>query len=144
MTATQATAGFGHQLYIGDGAGSETFYKIGEMRSCKPADRTLGTADATHMESDYGFTERIPTLLSMGEADCEFNYLPKDSTQAMLTAAMDAKRLCNFKLVLPSGDRAHIFKAYVTKVSLSVPKDDAMVLAVTLSATGRAQTLPYP
>lgn len=137
MAATQARSGYGTQLWIGDGGGPETFTKVAEVESVTPPDVNLGTADATHMESDDAFMEDVATMLSTGEATVGLNFLPSDPTQRMLADAQYNRRRTNFRIVFPGGAKRMSFAGHITKIGRALPKDDRMSMTVTIKGTGK-------
>lgn len=137
MSRTQAKAGFGVKFYIGNGATpTEVFTKLAELRAFTPPDVTLGTADATHMESDGAFGEDVATILRGGDASVVFNLVQGDATQALLRAAQASRLPVNFRAVLPGDAERFEFAAHVTSVGHATPMDGTMTLSATLKPTG--------
>jgi hypothetical protein len=136
---TQAQTGFGTLFQIDDGAG--TYTTVAEVVNITAPDSNLNTTDATHMESDDGFSEAIPTLLDSGEASLDLNFIPGSASQKMLDDAHFAKRRALFRIILPGALKRCQFAGYVTKVGRSFPHNDKMVKTVAIKATGKVEVV---
>jgi len=136
MAATQAKNAFGTVFRIGDGATpTETFTEIAEVEGISGFDMKLNVSDATHMKSDNGYMESIPTLKSIGEGQVTTNML-LDATQAMLVTAQKARRRCNFQFAIPAFGKRFQGAGYVTNVGQETPKDGTAKNVVTITPTG--------
>jgi predicted secreted protein len=144
MPPTQAQIGYGVQVYIGDGAGPEVFTKIGEVADATPPDSTLGTVEGTHMESPNSHKEWIAALRDTGEATVALNFLPTDPTQALLRTALKNRRRANFRFVLPGAVQRFEGPAFVTSISRAIPREDKMVLNVSLKAAAEWDQVAHP
>jgi predicted secreted protein len=136
MAATKASGGFGTLLKIGDGEVSETFSTIAEVYEINPPATSLGTADATHMESPAGYMEKIATLLETSAVEVDLNFVGGDSSHALLRTDHAAKTLRNFEIHTPDGAYKWEFAAFVTNIGQTTPKDDRMSTPVTLTPSG--------
>ncbi len=138
MARSSARSGGGSKLQIGDGAGPEVFTDLGEVRDINGPDRTKDTDDATHMQSDNGYSESISTLLHGGSVTADLNFNPGSTTYATLVTAMEDPDPTNFRLVLPAATaKRFAFAAHVTALGSVQPFAGRMSLSVTLQITGK-------
>ena len=138
MAVTGARSGFGALLKRGDGGGTEVFSTVAEVVNIGDVSSTLGTADATHMESPDRFMEKIPTLFEQQPVSVELNYLPGDTSQNLLRADHLAATLRNFQITIPGSVKVVSFSAYVTKAGPAFPHDNKMTQTIELTPSGKA------
>jgi predicted secreted protein len=138
---TQALAGFGTLLQIGNGATPETFTTIAEVRDISGPELSLDTVDVTSHDSAGGWEEHVATILRSGEVTFDVNYIPTETTHDAgtgLIADMVARELRNFQLVFPDvGATTWSFAAYVTGVSPAMPVAEDLLASITLKLTGQ-------
>ncbi len=139
MARTQARAGFGLQLWRGDGATpTEIFTKISEVTDINPVGaKTLDTVEATHMESDDGYKEYVATLKDQSEITVEVNWLVGDASQGNMVADYEAKTLRNWRIVLNTTGKRLEGAAFVSAVSQVSPRDGKMTRTFTLRPSGK-------
>lgn len=140
--ATNALAGFGTLLKIGDGGTpTEVFTTIAEVKDITPPKLSMDTDDVTHQTSPGGWKEKLPTLLDAGEVTFELNFIPTDATQGYSTGLIKDlvnKTRRNFQLVFPdSGSTTWAFAAFVTGFEPSAPVGGTLTASVTLTVTGQ-------
>lgn len=139
--ATNAIAGHGALLQIGDGADPENFTTIAEVRDISGPALGQDTADVTSHDSTGGWEEHIGTILRSGEVTFDVNYIPTDSTHdasAGLINDMENRTLRNFQLVFPDGSSTTwSFAALVTGFEPGAPVDGELTASVTLTPSGQ-------
>jgi hypothetical protein len=137
---TSGKSSFGTLLKIGDGASSESFTTIAEVRDIKGPTLELATEDMTNHSSTNGWEESIGTILSGGEVTFELNWIPGNATQsysAGLLKDMVNRTLRNFQLVIPAASNVTwTFSAYVTKFPPDLPVKGAQRVSVSLKLSG--------
>lgn len=132
---------FGTLLQVGDGAGPEVFTTLAEVKDIDGPDISLDTEDITPHDAVGGWEEFVPTILRSGEVTFDLNFVPSSAQHGDgvggLIAALKARTLKNYKLVLPT-DPAYewTFAAYVTGFSNSMPVAGVLGASVTLKVTG--------
>lgn len=136
---TGALAAYGVLLKVGDGATSEVFTTIAEVRDIEGPELELTTKEVTSHDSG-GWDEYIGTLLRGGEVSFDLNFIPTGTTHSyssgLIKDMVDRKRR-NFQLVFPdSGQTTWKFAALVTKFSPSSGVEDELKADVTLQITG--------
>ncbi len=137
MAATVGTSGFGTLLKAGDGASSETFAAIAEVKSITGPSLSLETLDATHMESPSNYREVLPSFKSAGEVTFEVNFLPATSGQTVVTTDFEARTKRNFQLVFPdTGTTTWSFAGYYTGFTPSAAVDDMLSASITITVDG--------
>lgn len=138
MARSQARSGFGLQLWRGDGATpTEVFTKVPEVTDVQNVGvKVLETVESTHMESDNGYKEYIPTLKDEGEMTCDVNWLIGNAVQNSLATDFENRTLRNFRLILPGAGKRLEGAAFVTNISSAVPRDGKMTRTFTLKKSG--------
>lgn len=138
---SKAGIGLGTVLSIGDGAATEVFTAVLELKSITQSGRSVATEDVTSMESDA--REFVPTLLDSGQFEITGNRIATDVGQLALETAMTGLVLHNFKLILPkqagqttAGD-TFTFLALVQSLNSSYAVDKANTFSGTLKVSGK-------
>lgn len=137
MSASIAKTGKGTLLKIGDGASSETFASILEVRTISGPSLDTNFANATHMESPNNFEEEIPSFKVAGDVTLEVNFLPDDSTtQEDVQAAYEGQTLTNFQLTFASFTKTWSFSAYVKSFQPSADPSEVVTASIVLKIKG--------
>lgn len=138
--ATSAISAFGTLLKIGDGATSEAFTTIAEVRDISGPGFELGTTEVTAHDSD-GWREFVATLLDGGEISFDINFGPAEATHDYdggLLQDMVNKTRRNFQLIFPdTATTTWTLPAYVTNFEPGAPVDGELSASVTLKVTGQ-------
>lgn len=137
MAATTGTSGFGTLLKAGNGATSETFTTIAEVRNIGGPNITLELLEATHMESPTGFREWLPSFKDGGEVPFEVNFLPANSGHKAITTDIANRTRRNFKIVWPNtAATTWSFSGYYTQFQPSAGVGDMLSASITIKITG--------
>ena len=138
---TNALAGYGVLLKIGDGGGSETFTTIAEVRDIEGPELELEAKEVTSHDSPGGWREYIGTLLTGGEVSFDLNFIPTNATHsysAGLIKDLVNRTKRNFKLVFPDGgSTTWTFAALVKGFKPSAAVEDELAAEATLQVTGQ-------
>lgn len=138
--ATAARSAFGTLLKIGDGATTETFTTIAEIKDIK-GDFSLDTEEVTSHSSTDGWVERIATLLDGGKLKIKANWVSGHATQSYSTGVLKDKvnrTLRNFQLVIPAASTTTwTIPAYVTGFKFELPVKGAQELELELTISGK-------
>lgn len=140
MAATAAKSGFGTLLKMGDGAGTEVFTTIGEVRDISGPNLSRTTDDATHQESPNGYMEKIALLRDAGQVSfqCNADYADAKNYIAVKTEFDGNDSLRNFELHLPSAVGKKLsFAGVVTGLSPTYPLNGKLVFDVTIDVSGK-------
>lgn len=135
---TDALAGYGALLKVGDGGTVESFTTIGEVRDISGPGMSATMKEVTSHDSG-GWAEQIPTVLKGGDVTFTVNFVPSGAThdhETGLIADWMGRVKRNYQLVWPDGATTYQFAAYVSGVEPSAPVEDEIVADVTLSITG--------
>ena len=135
-----ADSSFGTLLKIGDGAGTEVFATIFEVKDINGPTKTMGVADVTNQSSPNAYKEKIGTILDGGSVTFDVNWAPANATHAGsgLNNDMDNRTLRNFQLVhTDSGTTTWSFAALVTSLGPNSPVDGANIASITLDISGK-------
>lgn len=137
MAATVGTSGFGTLFKAGNGATTESFSTIAEVKSISGPKISLEMLEATHMESPSGFREWLPSFKDGGEVSLQLNFLPSNSGHKAITTDMAARTKRNFKIVWPNAaPTTWSFSGYYTAFEPSAGVSDMLAAAVTVRLTG--------
>lgn len=138
---SNAVAGFGSLLKIGDGAGPEVFTTIAEVKDISGPSLSMATIDVTNQSSTGGWAEFIGGIKDAGEVTFDVNFLPADATHNAATGLIrdyNNRTKRNFQLVFPdAGATTWSFAALVTAFQPTEPIGDALTASVTLKITGQ-------
>lgn len=139
--ATGAKAAYGSLLKIGDGAGSETFTTIGELRNISGPSLSADVVDVSTHASPGAYREKIATLLDAGEITFTVNYIPTTATHNATTgilATYKNRTLRNWQLVFPDGSSTTwSFSGFVTGFQPSEPVDGELSADITITLSGQ-------
>lgn len=133
---------FGTLLQIGDGAGTEVFTTIAEVKDIDGPEVSLDTEDVTPHDAVDGWEEIIPTILRSGEVTFDLNFVPSNTQHGDFSNGLmglaKSRTLRNFKMVIPSSPDEYVweFSAYVIRMGHAYPVGGAMNAGVTLKITG--------
>ena len=137
---TNAIAGYGTLLQAGDGAATEVFATIAEVKDISGPGLEMTQEEATSHDSTNGWREFVSTLADGGEVSFEVNFIPTDGTQDASTgliADFEARTLRNFQLVFPdTGSTTWGFAANVSGFEPAEPVDGLLTASVTLKISG--------
>lgn len=137
---TEALSSYGTLLKMGDGATSENFSTIAELKDIGGPSKSLGTKEVTTHVSPGRAREFIATLIDNGEVTAQINFLPSDGTHDPVTglqSALDDAVKTNFQLVFPDDtDTTATFAAFVTAFKPAAPVDGSLDAEITLKLTG--------
>lgn len=137
MAATAGTSGFGTLLKRGDGATSEVFTTVAEVKSISGPSLSMETIDATHMESPSGFREWLPSFKDGGEVSIDLNFLPSTAAQTGLTTDFKNRTKRNWKIFWPNTAATKwSFSGYVTGFTPSAAVGDILAASATIRVTG--------
>lgn len=141
MAASKAQSGMGMALLMGDGATPEVFTSIGEVAGISGPQMQMDTVDVTHMGSDDGIEEVIPTILRSGSIQSTMNLVPDDAQLEALRDAQVDRTLKNFRAVYPTVTgvgrtrKRWSFKGYVVGLDFDQPHDNKMTGTVSIKIT---------
>lgn len=134
MTETNATAGFGTLLQVGNGAGVYT--TLAEVKDITGPNLQHDTEEVTHHQSPGRFKEFIATLIDGGEVTFMMNYIMQNATQSIsagLAKDMIEHALRNIKIVFPDvGNTEWILPSIVTNWEPTMPVGSSFECSVTL------------
>lgn len=129
----------GTVLQIGDGAATEAFTSVSEVKDVSGGGDTLDTDDTTHHGSSV--EEKKATIARMSDFSFDVNWDPRHATHGTAGLRLDLKNRTdrNFKLFSPAstGTAADefAFSAYVTGIEPSLAVTGSVTATVTLART---------
>jgi predicted secreted protein len=140
MSASPAVSAFGTLVKIGDGAVSESFTTIAELRKIGGPKLKLETIDVTVHNTTEPWRQFIGGLLDGGEVTVDLNFIPSDSTHNPTTgllADMINRVQRNFQMVFPdAGLTTWAFTALVIGFDMSSEPSSVLMATVTLKISG--------
>jgi predicted secreted protein len=135
---SQAIAGYGTKLKMGDGGGPETFTEILEVGDIDgPSPEWDEVEVTTHSSAVAGrYKEFLTTLIDSGEVSFPINYVPSDATHIALRTVFLAGTKRNWQIVLPGNVQTISFAAYVKSGPLKFPTNEQIMQELTLRISG--------
>lgn len=134
MAETNATAGFGTLLKVGDGSGNYTV--LAEVKDITGPGFTHETEEVTHHQSPGRFKEKIATLIDGGEVTFNMNYIMQNATQSIsagLAKDLIDHTLRNIKIIFSdAGSTEWILPCFVTGWEPRMPVGSVFDCSVTL------------
>lgn len=136
MARTSAKGGFGTKIQrSNDGT---TFTDIAEIQDVDGPAISKVTDDATHMQSDDGYAEKIAVgLHEAGDVTFAMNLLDGDNSQNLLRQDNQAGTTPPYYRILMTSGKKIDFRGFVTNISNSFPMRGKLVHNVTISVTGK-------
>lgn len=114
-------------------AGSGTYTVLAEVFEISPPTETVDAIDYTHMTSPDFTREFGPGLIDPGEATIALNFIPGNTSEAQLRAAMREVRGC--QVTFPNG-ATWTFDGFITSIGAETPMADKMVHRTTFKVSG--------
>lgn len=114
---------------IGDGASSETFSTVGQVRSIAGPTTTATVQDVTTHSTSGNWMERLATLIDPGSLSFAINYDSADATHQFATgmwADMIALTVRNFQTVFPASIGQLAYASYITGHGFDCPVDNVL------------------
>jgi len=138
---SDAISAFGTLLKIGDGAVSESFTTIAEVKDIDGPGFETDIVDVTNHSSAGAWEEDVATILRGGEVTFDVNFVPTGATHAYDTGLIYdflQRTRRNFQLVFPdSGNTTWQFTAIVQAFQIAAPVAEELRASVTLKITGQ-------
>lgn len=132
---SNAFAGVGTQFKRGDGASSESFTAIAEIKQISFDGLTREIYDTTNLDSSNGWREKLAGFRDGGQVTLNMNFT-RDSYDDFLVDFGDDDSV-NYEIVLSdSGATTFDFAGYVVGIPFSVQTDDVVSATVTIQTTG--------
>lgn len=139
---TDALAGLGAHIKLGDGTTAQGFSTIAEVLDITGPGEMLNMTPVTNHDSTY--VERLPTVLDGGEVTFDVNTIPGDATQGStggLRNLMRNKEKRAYRLFYSStSSRYEQFDAFVTNSELNLPVQEQIRTSFTLTTDGSVST----
>ncbi len=130
-----ALSAFGTLLKVGDGAVSESFTTVAEVRKLSGPTLKADTLDVTTHNTATPFRRFISGLLDGGDVSLELNFIPQEPTHSYssgLLSDMLNRTRRNFQIVFPdAGSTTWLIPGIITQFDMSA--DPAAVLMATLT-----------
>jgi predicted secreted protein len=134
---SQATFAKGTQLQAGDGAASEVFTLIPEVRSITGPSMSADVLDATSHDTPGGFRDKKQGLKDWGTLSFEMLWIPSNAMHLQLFADYKAGTERNYKVIYPNvGNTTFSFRGFVSNNPMSAPFDQLLTKTVELVILG--------
>ena len=136
--ASSAISGVGATFKRGDGASSEEFTALSEVRRISALNKTRATIDVTNLDSTGGYREWIAGFRDAGVVSIEFNYA-REAYDLLVEDFDNDTTPRNYEVVLPdTGETTLDFAALITEVGpLEIGPDDAVICRATFKISGK-------
>jgi len=134
------TSAKGTLVKIGDGASTEAFTTIGQVRSISGPSVTATVQDVTTHSTSGNWMEKLATLIDPGSVSFPINYDHSDAAHAFATGLwndMVNLTLRNFEIEFPTAvGQTLSISAYIASHSFDAPVDNVLQATIELSITG--------
>jgi len=135
-----ATLAKGTQLKAGDGAASEVFTLIPEIRTITGPSMSADVIDVTSHDTPGGFRDKLQGLKDWGELSFEMWWVPTNVQQQQLHSDYVAGTQRNYQLVFPNaGNTTFSFKGFVSASPITAAFDAPLVRNCTITIMGAPQ-----
>lgn len=139
--ASQAIFAQGTLLKIGDGAMSEAFTTIAEVKSIDGPQFDTDDIDVTTHDTSDAFHEYIAGLKEGGELGFAINFVPSHATHSLATGLLgrymeDGDKRHNFQVVFPDAT-TWLIPGYVKSFGINAPVDDVLSADVSIKVSSR-------
>ncbi|MCA3255080.1 MAG: hypothetical protein INF91_05640 [Alphaproteobacteria bacterium] len=125
----------------GDGAGSEVFTTIGEVKGFDGPSGSLTIIDVTALGDSH--KRKLPGTIDEGQITMTVNLDTQNAMQAALITDRQAGTLRNFKIEFDdAGSLTAAFAAYVVSITPSASVDNAVEASITLEISGAVTWTP--
>jgi hypothetical protein len=134
-------AAYGTLLRAGDGAATEVYTTISEIRDIAGGLESLDTEDMTHQQSTA--EEVVGTVLRTNEITFQINHDPRNATHVAIRTDMQNRTLRSLKIARPAATSSAVwdicsFSGYYTNISPSYAVTGGLVADVTIKQSGIA------
>lgn len=139
--ASQAIFAGGTLLKIGDGAVSEAFTTVAEVKSISGPQFDTDDIDVTTHDTSDGFHEHIAGLKEGGELGFDINFVPTHATHSLATGLLgsymeNGDKRHNFQIVFPDST-TWLIPGFVKSFSINAPVDDVLSASVSIKVSSR-------
>lgn len=138
--ASSALSAFQTLLKIGDGAGSESFTTVAELRSIHGPKLKADTIDVTVHNTPTPWRRFIAGLLDGGEITFDINFIPQEPTHSYssgLIKDMTDRARRNFQVVFPdNATTTWLCPTIITGFEMSADPAAVLMSSVTLKVAG--------
>ena len=136
-----AISSFGIDLKIGDGAETENFTSIAEVKDFDGPALTKDMQETTpHSPTGHKWRKFISGLRDGGEVTFDINYEPTETTHGTsgLLGELDEDELRNWELVFPdAGSTTWSFSGAVTGFNPSNPVEGVQTASISIKISGK-------
>lgn len=133
---SNAVAGVGAEFRRGDGASTEVFTALSEVKNIAGPGLAREFSDVTNIGSTGGWREYITGFRDGGEYTFTMNFIRSDFD--LLYADFNDDSSHNYQVGIPDDDSTEItFAGFVTALPMNVVPDDAITVDVTIKITGQ-------
>lgn len=144
MSFSNATPAINTLLKFGDGAGSETFSTVAEVRSLSGPQMSVNMVDVTNHSSSVPWVEKVATLLDAGVITFMINLNHSDPTHDNTTGVLYTftnRIRRNMKIYLPDSTLFMSMAGYVSKFSCAFAVAGVQEATIDVTVVGKPTIL---
>lgn len=134
--ATNGNVAIGDIIEAETAAGSGVFFQFAEVTELPPPSPTVGSQEATSMESDGGWREFVPDLIDPGAQTFAVNYVNGGPTEVYAYAWIGARELRTVRVTAKNGKK-YTYKAFCTGFTPTGSVGQLRTATVELKLSGR-------
>jgi hypothetical protein len=139
MAVTKAQIGYGAIFAIGNGATTEVFTPLGEVKDLTPPSDNVDILDATHMSSPNRTREFVKGLNDPGECSFTLNFLPGEADDDAIQSLRAATAARNFRITFPAVGASPAvtwtFAGFLVGYEPQIPTSEIMTANVRIKVT---------
>lgn len=139
--ASNALSAFGTLVRIGDGAVSENFTTIAELKSISGPSLSADVIDVTVHNLGAPWRQFISGLIDAGEINFDIHFIPQDTTHSYSSGLLNDmvnRTRRNFKIVFPDvGTTTWTFSGIITSFQMNADPADALTASCTIKISGQ-------
>ncbi len=132
---------YGSKFKMGDGATSETFTEVAEVKDITGPNLTRESIDTTSQDSADGYREYIPGWRDGDTITVQANWLPSNSTQDSTTGMLshfNDNANHNYRIVTPSAVGITVsLTGHITNMPFSLPMTEQGQVEFQIKISGK-------
>jgi predicted secreted protein len=137
MSQTQAFCPAGTEIAFASLASPSVYTTIGEATMIKRSGSKRETDDATNHDSTSGYREYISTIKDGGEYTVDYNLVPGNNGQALVSALFESGDTVNWKVTMPNTKGHFTFSAFIQEYgNVDFPVDKKATSSLKIKVTG--------
>lgn len=133
--------GIGTRLYRSVDGTVDSYTQLGGIMDLTVPEMTRGATDITPLDVQDDTKIYEAGISDVGEAEFALIYDPNDATQSTLAGDYASGNTLFYKILYRDGSIS-LFKGFVTKLGMEIPKEESVLRKLTLKGAGAVTNNP--